>query len=1040
MTTPAGDPAAAVTRGGAAGPWDRIIEAGWLAALATVPVFFNAYSFRTFEPDKAAVLRAIALVILAAWLARSLGHFGRGRGGAETGGRREGQAGPPARVLGLALALFGWTAATAAFSIAPGLSLEGSYHREQGLDTLAAYFVVFLSIAAAARSPSQVERAVTAVLIASCPVAVYALVQSAELDPVRWARAAQRPVVSTMGNALFLAGFLVMLIPLSAGRLWTAAAALATRLAPRRRSAAAGGAAASAVVALVCWLASPPAGALAGLALLAGWGIAGWRAGRATVAGVAVAAYATLLALQIGAVLLSASRGPFLGLLGGAFFFALAVAARHRSRRALACLAALALAVVAVFALVRMPDSPLGVVQNSPTGGRLVNVLDTSGTGRVRLLLWQQALDAWRADPARALLGHGPETIRLALAPYYPPALGEVEDRAALPDRAHNETLDRMLTTGLVGTALYYALLTGLLWLGLRLGGVIPSGARAATLAVTVVAAALFFSALARWLDGSWRLLGLTLPLGLLAGLGLYAAWPTLRRGRLEAHAPGPATSGEALAMALTAGLISHVVEIHFGIATVSTTLCFWALAGLLLACALRSRRPPAGRPAAAPAVNELPPALATFALAVLGLSFGFATAGVGPADHPPYAWLLRVSFVLCGLMILVAAWRPGSGLPAHVRAFEIAAYHVSVFLAALLLPRLAIRWADRVLPGPAPAVSAYFVLLMAGLLLLAAALGRGLAARGGWRHAAAWLGLTVAVTPAVWWSSIRPLQADAAFKQALFVQAPSGDGEGTLASLEEARRLAPRQAHYQIQLARLLADLRSAEDGPAERDARYARAETLLMAARDRRPGDVDPVLELGRVQARWADLTEDPAARAARLERALASLRAAVSLSPGRPIAWNAYGSTLAIADRHEEALEAFERSRDLDPRFPETYLLGARIQDELGRPDEALAILERGTGQAEPSAALHRALAGRYALRGRAPEAEREYLAALEIDPRHRAGHVGLVGLRLQAGDCEGAGQALDEMARRRPGDPALDRLRAALDAACARTDAD
>ena len=51
---------------------DRIIEAGWLVAIVVVPLFFNVYSSRVFEPDKLSLLRSIALVMIAAWLVRTL--------------------------------------------------------------------------------------------------------------------------------------------------------------------------------------------------------------------------------------------------------------------------------------------------------------------------------------------------------------------------------------------------------------------------------------------------------------------------------------------------------------------------------------------------------------------------------------------------------------------------------------------------------------------------------------------------------------------------------------------------------------------------------------------------------------------------------------------------------------------------------------------------------------------------------------------------------------------------------------------------------
>src|SRR3990172_6793493 len=46
---------------------DRVIDAGWLLALILTPLFFNVYSSRVFEPDKIALLRSLALIVIAAW-------------------------------------------------------------------------------------------------------------------------------------------------------------------------------------------------------------------------------------------------------------------------------------------------------------------------------------------------------------------------------------------------------------------------------------------------------------------------------------------------------------------------------------------------------------------------------------------------------------------------------------------------------------------------------------------------------------------------------------------------------------------------------------------------------------------------------------------------------------------------------------------------------------------------------------------------------------------------------------------------------------
>ena len=51
---------------------DKVIEAGWLAAVVIVPLLFNIFSQRVFEPDKLSLLRSIAVVMLVAWLIKIL--------------------------------------------------------------------------------------------------------------------------------------------------------------------------------------------------------------------------------------------------------------------------------------------------------------------------------------------------------------------------------------------------------------------------------------------------------------------------------------------------------------------------------------------------------------------------------------------------------------------------------------------------------------------------------------------------------------------------------------------------------------------------------------------------------------------------------------------------------------------------------------------------------------------------------------------------------------------------------------------------------
>ena len=103
-------------------------------------------------------------------------------------------------------------------SVNPRTSLWGSYERRQGLLTLGAYVALFLLTATGLRTRAQAERLLTAIVWGSAPVIVYALLQAAAVDPLMWRTDAASPVLSTIGRANFLGSYLVLALPLTAGR------------------------------------------------------------------------------------------------------------------------------------------------------------------------------------------------------------------------------------------------------------------------------------------------------------------------------------------------------------------------------------------------------------------------------------------------------------------------------------------------------------------------------------------------------------------------------------------------------------------------------------------------------------------------------------------------------------------------------------------------------------------------------------------------------------------------------------------------------
>ncbi len=325
-----------------------IIEAAGLALAVLLPSFFNARSTFSFEPDRMALLRVLAIVVaVAGLLTISI--------------RRP-------RLTPLRLAVIGWLAiqgiATLA-SVSVGRSFWGSEERVGGLLTSVAWALFALCLPVIL-SAGAVYRLVAAISLGSVPVTLYALAQEIGWDPVRVAVAPAQPppaVSSTLGNPVFLGGYLAMVIPLT------------------------------------IWLA--------------------WS-GQRKVAPIALAV------LQMIALIGTEARGPWLGLAAGGVTAMLLIGlATARRRWIAASLAALALGIALLVApsLALRPES-MESLRRTPYVGRLAG-LWTSTTAAQRLLIWEGAARLVASDPLRALVGYGPETLPLAYARHYPPRLAE---------------------------------------------------------------------------------------------------------------------------------------------------------------------------------------------------------------------------------------------------------------------------------------------------------------------------------------------------------------------------------------------------------------------------------------------------------------------------------------------------------------------------------------------------------------------------------------------------------------------------------------
>ena len=379
-----------------------LVEAGWLAAILLVPLAVNPWGLN-YELPKATLFRGLTLLMAGAHIL-ALAWTPHPP--------------PPCRwfrrpLVRPILLVSGVVLFSTLTSISPLVSLWGSYQRQQGAYLSLSFILWALLIAARLRTPAQRRRLLTAVVVAGSLVALTPFVEAFfdGKDPIT-----ERPGGS-LGNPIFLGAYLIMVLPFTLAQLITHHppydAQQVSRFTHRARR--------------------------------LGSGLA--------------------LALQLCALLISQSRGPWVGaLVGLALFVALLLWPTHR-RLVLVGLAVGVLLVGGLLAGLNFGLAPAGCASRLPYVRRVAAATDlTGGTVRVRLVLWQTAgemvttwpavgLEPGRFHGLRPIVGYGPDTAAIVYTAVYPPELAHIEDPTAIWDRAHNETLDLLVMRGWLGLA-----------------------------------------------------------------------------------------------------------------------------------------------------------------------------------------------------------------------------------------------------------------------------------------------------------------------------------------------------------------------------------------------------------------------------------------------------------------------------------------------------------------------------------------------------------------------------------------------------------
>lgn len=619
---------------------DGLMEAGWLTAVITIPLFFNVYSDRVFEPDKLTLLRSIALIMALAWVVKWIDLQGWRQMGRWRWRHTDSYWRTPFVLPTAALALV--YIISTLFSVTPQVSWAGSYQRLQGTYTTFSYMVIFALAATTIQSRVQVRRIVTAVIMTSIPVAFYGLLQHFDLDPLPWGGDTVDRVAGHMGNAIFIAAYLIMTVPLTLSRIlesftnilndeevysadvirssvyiFTLAIQLITIYWSGSRGPWLGlavGLFAFVLVVLVSLRNAVDDRSRFGLADV-GKGV-GLLVGASAVLFVIVRGLITMLTSRGLAVSLAGPMGSFAAFVTAVFGTVIAIFIVMALRRGWRWLwltwISLAVMLAGWLVLFNLPLDTATNFEKTPVIGPVVTTLDKwrtlprigrfgeileaeGGTGRVRTLIWQGALKLvlpheplqfpdGRSDTfnfMRPIIGYGPESMYVAFNRFYPPELATLEARNASPDRSHNETFDALVITGLAGFLVWQWLYVSVFYFGFRYLGVLRSR-RDGWLMVGLWTAGGVVTAVLFSLWRGTEYIGVAFPFGSIAGLVVYLIYYALFAPP-AAEKTDPFQADRLLMVSLLAAVLAHYVEIHFGIAISATRLHFFVYLAMML-------------------------------------------------------------------------------------------------------------------------------------------------------------------------------------------------------------------------------------------------------------------------------------------------------------------------------------------------------------------------------------------------------------------------------------------------------------------------
>ena len=283
------------------------------------------------------------------------------------------------------------------FSIDPRTSLFGYYSRfNGGLLSAISYALLYWAYV----SNMDQKRTLSAIrytLFAAVLVCIYGILEHFGIDKDLWVQDVQNRVFSTLGQPNWLAAYLVALLPISNYKF------LISNQTPNSKI----------PISKICWFL------------------------------VSILFFITLLFTK--------SRSGLLGFVIADVIFWGLILWKHK-KEYLKQFVICHLSFVIIFLVIGSPFRVSGTQSQVSPGGPALEVGGGTESGEIRKIVWRGAIDIWKHN---ILLGTGPETFAFSYYMHRPVEHNLVSEWDFIYNKAHNEYLNYLATTGTLGTFSY---------------------------------------------------------------------------------------------------------------------------------------------------------------------------------------------------------------------------------------------------------------------------------------------------------------------------------------------------------------------------------------------------------------------------------------------------------------------------------------------------------------------------------------------------------------------------------------------------------